>query len=604
MIKRTSKVKMILVVLTSLLLISCKNDDDAHEHSNISTITITPKEVPTRGVSGYVLRPAQQLELIAIAENRDNTTQDITKHVTWHSTVPEVAKINGSSVVGVNIGETDISARYNGIESSDSIHIKVAYGKIKNLRITPAITSTSKTLPVQLNLTGVFRDRTTANISTRRWSSSNEDVASVSMTGLVTPKKVGEATITARKGGKKATAKIIVTDAKLEKITVVPLNASKVTKDGVIIAPIGIKTRLTAIGMFSDHTTINFDPSKVTWKSEDEQIATVSNQGEITPKKRGKVNITVTKDGISETSKLEVTYAKIEKIIIEDGGGIETPAGREVQIPVSAIYTDGRKIKNFPLAQITLSPQYMGRIRYGEKEPNTPIIPVFIPAPMLTGKVTATATIPTMDDSLSATSTITITPKALERIVITPKKASVPLNGTIQLTAKGVFSELPDVQRHITNVAWDTTRYDIIALDNKGKVTPLKEGSADVIATKDSIQATVTITVEDKLVSISFKEKEFYITNGGPSKTVEVIGTTQSGRKIVLKNSSLKFHSNDPDVASVINNRIKNKKQGSATITAISEVWSDKGRKLLSAQMRITCIKFAGPKITCRAINI
>ncbi len=489
MIKRTSKVKMILLVLTSLLLISCKNDDDAHDHSNISTITITPKEVPTRGVSGYVLRPAQQLELIAVAENRDNTTQDITKHVTWHSTVPEVAKTNGSSVVGVDIGETDISARYNGIESSDSIHIKVAYGKIKNLRITPAITSISKMLPVQLKLTGIFRDHTTANISTRRWSSSNEDVASVSITGLVTPKKVGETTITARKGRKKATAKIIVTDAKLEKITLIPLNASEVTKDGVIIAPVGVKTRLTAMGIFSDHTTINFDPSKVIWKSEDEQIATVSNQGEITPKKRGKVNITVTKDGISETSKLEVTYAKIEKIIIEDDGGIETPAGREVKIPVSGIFTDGRKA-NMLLAQITVYPIYMGLVRYDYD------VPIFTPSPFTTGKAIITARLAGMGDSLIATSTVTITPEVLERIVITPKKASVPLNGTIQLTAAGVFSDLADVPRYITNVAWDTTRYDIIALDNKGNVTPLKEGSADVIATKDSIQATATITVK------------------------------------------------------------------------------------------------------------
>ncbi|WP_167753502.1 Ig-like domain-containing protein [Aliivibrio fischeri] len=591
MIKRTSKVKMILVVLTSLLLISCKNDNDAHDHSNISTITITPKEVPTRGVSGYVLRPAQQLELIAVAENRDNTTQDITKHVTWHSTVPEVAKTNGSSVVGVDIGETDISARYNGIESSDSIHIKVAYGKIKNLRITPAITSISKMLPVQLNLTGVFGDRTTANISTRRWSSSNEDVASVSITGLVTPKKVGETTITARKGRKKATAKIIVTDAKLEKIAIFPINAFGVMNDRVM-APVGKKTHLMAIGTLSDHTTLKLN-SSVTWKSEDEQIAIVSNQGEITPKKMGKINITATKDGISETLKFEVIHAKIAKIMIEPDNKIETPLGREIELTVSGILTDGRKVENLA-AHVRLLPTNAATMRY---EIGKPAVLV----PVTPGEATVTSTV----DGHIATSTITITPEVLEKITITPEKASVTLNGTIQLTAKGVFSNSNE-PKDITNVAWDTTKYDIIALNNKGKVTSLKEGSADVIATKDSIQATATITVEDKLASISFKEKEFYIIDGGPSKTVEVIGTTQSGRKIVLKNSSLKFHSNDPDVASVINNRIKNKKIGTALITAITKVWIEEERRrlLLSAQMRITCIKYTSPKVTCRAINI
>ncbi|WP_196597769.1 Ig-like domain-containing protein [Aliivibrio fischeri] len=596
MIKEHLKVKMILLVLTSLLLISCKNDDDIPNHSNISTITITPKGVPTRGVSGYVLRPTQQLELIAMAENRDGTAQNITKHVTWHSTLPEAAKMNGSSVVGVDIGETDISARYNGIESSDSIHIKVAYGKIKNLRITPAITSISKMLPVQLKLTGVFRDRTTANISTRRWSSSNEDVASVSITGLVKPKKVGETTITARKGGKKATAKIIVTDATLEKITIFPLNAFEV-RNNIVMAPVGKKTHLTAMGTLSDHTTLKLD-SSVTWKSEDEQIATVSNRGEITPKKMGKINITATKDGISGTLKLEVIHAKIAKIMIEPDNKIETPhnkmetpLGHEIQLTVSGILTDGRRVENLA-AHVRLLPTNAATMRYEIGKPAV-LVPVAL------GEATVTSTV----DGHIATSTITITPEVLEKITITPNKMSVPLNTTVQLTAKGVFSN-SNKPRDITNVAWDTTRYDIIALDNKGKVTSLKEGSADVIATKDSIQSTVTITVEDRLASISFKEKEYYIIKGGPSKTVEVIGTTQGGSQILLKNSSLKFHSNDPEVASVINDRIKNKKQGMATITAIYELWSDEGRKLLAARMRITCIKYIGPKITCRALNI
>ncbi len=585
MIKRTSKVKMILLVLTSLLLISCKNDDDAHDHSNISTITITPKEVPTRGVSGYVLRPAQQLELIAVAENRDNTTQDITKHVTWHSTVPEVAKMNGSSVVGVDIGETDISARYNGIESSDSIHIKVAYGKIKNLRITPAITSISKMLPVQLNLTGIFRDHTTANISTRRWSSSNEDVASVSITGLVTPKKVGETTITARKGRKKATAKIIVTDAKLEKIAIFPINAFGVMNDRVM-APVGKKTHLMAIGTLSDHTTLKLN-SSVTWKSEDEQIAIVSNQGEITPKKMGKINITATKDGISETLKFEVIHAKIAKIMIEPDNKIETPLGREIELTVSGILTDGRKVGNLA-THIRLLPTNAATMRYEIGKP-----PVLVP--VTPGEATVTATV----DGHIATSSITITPEVLERIIITPEKPSVPLYGTIQLTAKGVFSNSNE-PKDITNVAWDTTsRFGIVALDNKGKVTLLKDGDTNIIATKNSIQSTVTITSEDKLASISFPKKGYYIEKGKSGKPLEVIGTTQSGKQILLPNSSLKFHSNDSKVASVINGRITNPGQGSVTITAIYELWSDKGRKLLRAQMRFTCIEHVY-SVTCR----
>ncbi|MUK64291.1 hypothetical protein GNP67_01370 [Aliivibrio fischeri] len=572
MIKRTSKLKIILAVLTSLLLISCKNDDDTKEdHSNISTITITPKEVPTRGVSGYVLRPGQQLELIATAENRDNTTLDITKYVTWHSTFPEAVKMNGSTVVGMDIGEAEISARYNGIESSDSIHVKVVYGKIKNLRITPTIISVSKMFPIQLKLTSVFRDHTTADVHTRRWSSSNEEVASVSIAGLVTPKNVGETTITARKGGKKATAKITVTDAKLEKITIFPLK---------VITPLGQKSDLTAVGTLSDHTTLKIN-SSVTWKSTDEQIATVSNQGEITLKKVGKVNITATKDGISGTSQLEVLPAKIAKIMIEPGNKIKTPLGREIKFTVSGILTDGRKVENL-VTKVRLLPTNAATMRHEEGKPSV-LVPV---AP---GEATVTATV----DGHIATSTITITSEVLERITITSEEntTSVPLNKTLQLTAKGIFSN-SNKPKDITNVAWDTTKYDVIALDNKGKVTPLKEGSADVIATKDSIQATVTITVEpEKIASISFKDKISYIVEGRPSMPLKVMGINDNGDQRPLKNT-LTYSSSDPTIASVVSGQIRPKKPGIATISVMYTIISNEGKKrLLSDKMNITVLK-------------
>ncbi|WP_153028364.1 Ig-like domain-containing protein, partial [Aliivibrio fischeri] len=373
--------------------------------------------------------------------------------------------------------------------------------------------------------------------------------------------------------------------AKLEKIAIFPINAFGVMNDRVM-APVGKKTHLMAIGTLSDHTTLKLN-SSVTWKSEDEQIAIVSNQGEITPKKMGKINITATKDGISETLKFEVIHAKIAKIMIEPDNKIETPLGREIELTVSGILTDGRKVGNLA-THIRLLPTNAATMRYEIGKP-----PVLVP--VTPGEATVTATV----DGHIATSSITITPEVLERIIITPEKPSVPLYGTIQLTAKGVFSNSNE-PKDITNVAWDTTsRFGIVALDNKGKVTLLKDGDTNIIATKNSIQSTVTITSEDKLASISFPKKGYYIEKGKSGKPLEVIGTTQSGKQILLPNSSLKFHSNDSKVASVINGRITNPRQGSVTITAIYELWSDKGRKLLRAQMRFTCIEHVY-SVTCR----
>ncbi|WP_196584195.1 hypothetical protein, partial [Aliivibrio fischeri] len=109
----------------------------------------------------------------------------------------------------------------------------------------------------------------------------------------------------------------------------------------------------------------------------------------------GKVNITATKDGISGTLKLEVIHAKIAKIMIEPNSKIKTPVGREVQLTVSGILTNGKKVENLA-AHVRLLPTNAATMRY---EIGKPAVLV----PIAQGEVTVTTTV----DGHTATSTIT-----------------------------------------------------------------------------------------------------------------------------------------------------------------------------------------------------
>ena len=116
-----------------------------------------------------------------------------------------------------------------------------------------------------------------ATNKTVTWKTSNKKVATVSK-GKVTTKKAGKVTITAKADGKSKKCVITVKKAP-NKIT---LNAKKKTlKKG---KKFQIKAKLPK----------NTASYKITYKTSNKKVATVSASGKVTAKKKGKAIITVT----------------------------------------------------------------------------------------------------------------------------------------------------------------------------------------------------------------------------------------------------------------------------------------------------------------------
>lgn len=130
----------------------------------------------------------------------------------------------------------------------------------------------------------------------KSWKSSDKKVATVNSKGKITAKKVGKATITVTtKKGAKATVTVTV-QKKAVKCTKIAVDKKKITLK--VKKSYQLKVTKTPV------TTLE----KVTYKSSNTKVATVSKTGKIKAKKAGKATITV-KCG-KKTVKVKVTVKK------------------------------------------------------------------------------------------------------------------------------------------------------------------------------------------------------------------------------------------------------------------------------------------------------
>ena len=158
-----------------------------------------------------------------------HTTGGGTGIVTYTSSNVKIAAINGSTVTAVGAGTATITAvkesddNYNRATATNTITVKSP--PVTDLRLN----TTSKKL--------VFKSKFTlkatvipANAdSIVSYSSSNTKVASVDSKGIITAKKVGTATITAKAGNISKTCKVTVTKKQLSKPAKLELTAKKAT---------------------------------------------------------------------------------------------------------------------------------------------------------------------------------------------------------------------------------------------------------------------------------------------------------------------------------------------------------------------------------------
>ncbi len=219
------------------------------------------------------------------------TPSDATdKSLIWSSNDEEIATVSDGKVTCLAAGSVTITAANGDIKGE--ITITITEVVVINISISGDDTcEEGKT--IQLSTT-------TNSLETVNWKSSDETVATVSQSGLVTTLKEGSVTITATVEGVSDTKTITVTK---KEYTLSISGDSSVEIEKTL--------QLNAVTESSD---------TVTWSSSDETVLTIDSKGLITAVAIGEATVTATCGSLTATKVITVTEAKVYVAYIGDEG--------------------------------------------------------------------------------------------------------------------------------------------------------------------------------------------------------------------------------------------------------------------------------------------
>ena len=540
---------------------------DLTEYNFASSVTNIVGKTLAKSIS--IDKPAVSLKATEtaalVATVLPETTTD--KAVTWKSDNEAVATVDANGVVtAIAVGEANITATTtDGTNLSASCKVTVIPTLAETITLNQTAVSLKATETAELSVN--ILPATTTNKAVT-WKSQNEAVATVDANGVVTAIAVGETTITVTTAdGSNLSATC--------KVTVVPTPAASITLNTTAVTLKATETA-TLTTTILPATTTN---KAVTWKSDNEAIATVDANGVVTAIAVGEANITATTtDGtnLSATCKVTVEQTFASSISLD-------------KTSISLKATESETLK------ATILPATTTNQAVTWKSDNEAIATVDANGVVTAHEVgVATITATTTDGTnLSASCTVNVIHTQASSITLNMTEVSLKALETVKLSVE----ILPATTTNKV-VTWKSDNEAIAKVDANGIVTAIAVGETNITATTtdgSNLSASCKVTVIPTLAnSITLDKTEVSF------KANETVTLTPTILPATTTNTVVVWTTTDEKVAVVDANGVVTAiGVGKATITATTTDGSN-----LSASCAITVLPTPGDVNNDAVINV
>lgn len=347
-----------------------------------------------------------------------------------------------------------------------------------------------------------------------KWSSYNENIATVTEQGVVKAVRKGKTTIAVRVGLmiRKCIVSVVDADIKLNK------KSASIYSGGTSTNTIQLKAMVKGA------------QKAVAWKSSDESVAIVDANGKVTSVAPGIVIITAMANGKEDNCVITVK----ESSIILDTDSLQLGVkGQGSSIKLKTFVTgSSNKIK------WTTSNKKVAVVSDGK----------------VTGKSSGTAIITATANGISTNCTVTVI------------KDSVALNLEKETLYVGESKTLKTNAGKNETVYWSSSDEKVVTVEN-GKVTATGVGTAVVSAEKQGTVDSCVFLVKDIVTNIQKERIELHTKGVNKSYQLEY--------EVIGRKTEVKWTTSDANIATVKKGKITAKKAGNATITATANGVSD-----------------------------
>jgi 6-phosphogluconolactonase (cycloisomerase 2 family)/uncharacterized protein YjdB len=356
--------------------------------------------------------------------------------------------------VAVITGSLNFLINAGGMPLSDSVTLTGTgtTSGLKSITITPANPSTPLGVPISLTAWGNYNNGTSADFTTMvAWNSTSPTVATVGIEpgtqGQVHPISQGVTTIIAGIYTFDGSTTLTVTPPVLRSISLSPLNPS---------VALGATQQFVASGTYTDGSTQNLTYT-ATWSSSSRTVASVS-AGLARSLAQGVTTIIATSGSLAASTVLSVGPPALTSIAVTPSTAriVLTIGPQTQQFTATGTYTDGSTKDLTSIATWASSDTFTATVSGGlatvtGNRIGTPLV---------------SAAVGSIQSSDHGSATLTVV--TVEGVTVTPSNATIPVGGTVQLTATGTLSDHTtlDVTK---NVAWYAT--DPSATVSQGLVT-------------------------------------------------------------------------------------------------------------------------------------
>jgi len=470
-----------------------------------TALTVTPATLVSIAVTPAIptIPLGTTQPFIATGTYTDGSTQNITGTAQWSSDTPTVATISnasGSQGVASSVGQgsATISATSGAVTGSTTLNVTSA--ALLSLAIAPANPAIALGTGQQFTAAGTYTDGSTQDLTgTASWSSDAVSTATINSAGLAQSTGTGTANVTAAVGTVSSSTQLTVTAAALVSIAISP---------PVATVPLGLTQQYAATGTFTDGTTQAVTQSGH-WSSTAAGVATVSNTtataGLASTVGTGTTTIGITSGTVNAQATLVVNPAALASIVISP----QTPTialGMTQQFTALGTYTDGT------------TQDVTSMVTWGSSAATVAIVGNSAGTyGLATSSGPGTVTISATSNSISSSTTLSVTGAVVVSIAITPATATIPLGTNQQFVATGTFSD--DTTQDLTaSATWTSSAPTVISVTNSGLAMGLTTGTSSVTAAYAGLSGSASLTVgAPVLVAIT-------VTPANPSLA---LGTTQ-----------------------------------------------------------------------------